>query len=90
MVNMTQHKLNSSYNLFLSKLVIWNYLTNKVIADKEQGFNPTKNYEKMMDLQSKVSEMMPMIDELDRDSIKSYFPLVDDVALIQYFKDTVQ
>jgi len=86
MINPTQHKLNSTYNLFLTKLILWHGLYNKVSADKEQQFYPIKNYEKMIHLQATVKSLLPDIEALDRDSIHSYYPLVDDLALIKLFK----
>jgi hypothetical protein len=41
----------------------------------------------MLSLKEKVESILPTIKQLDRDKIKSYFPLVDDKALIQLFKD---
>lgn len=89
MINPSQHIINSTYNLFLTKLILWNGLYNKVSADQEQGFNPIKNYEKMINLQATVKSLLPDIEQLDRDSIKSYYPLVDDLALIKLFKEIV-
>jgi len=87
---MTQYKINSAYNKFLNQLVLWYYLYKKVEADKEQGFSPIKNYEKMISFQERVQELLPDMEKLDRSKIRSYYPLVDDEALIKYFKDTVQ
>jgi len=87
---MTQYKINSAYNKFLNQLVLWSYLYKRVEADREQGFNPVKNYEKMVAFQERVQELLPDMEKLDRSKIRSYYPLVDDAALIQYFKDTVQ
>jgi len=87
---MAQYEINSSYNKFLNKLVLWSYLYKRVEADREQGFNPVKNYEKMVAFQERVQELLPDMEKLDRSKIRSYYPLVDDAALIQYFKDTVQ
>ena len=56
-------------------------------VDQEQGYSPVKNYNKMLSLKEKVESILPTINQLDRDKIKSYFPLVDDKALIQLFKD---
>ena len=56
-------------------------------VDQEQGYSPVKNYNKMLSLKEKVESILPTIKQLDRDKIKSYFPLVDDKALIQLFKD---
>jgi hypothetical protein len=90
MISNSQHKINTAYNYFISQLVLWNYLNNKVKADTEQGYEVVKNKEKLDKYIDKVLELLPDIDALDRSSIKSYFPLVNDVSLIQYFKDTVQ
>lgn len=87
MINPSQHKINTAYNQFLTKLVLWDGLNNRYKADKEQGYHPIKNYEKMISLQATVQTLLPEIEQLDRESIRSYFPLVDDLALIQYFKD---
>ena len=42
----------------------------------------------MLSLKEKVESILPTIEQLNRDDVKSYFPLVDDKALIQIFKDT--
>ena len=88
MINKSQYTLNNTYNLFLTKLVLWYGLYNRHKADKEQGFHPIKNYEKMITLQATVQTLLPSIEKIDRESIRSYFPLVDDLALIKVFKDT--
>lgn len=88
MINKSEYTLNNTYNLFLTKLVLWHGLYNRHKADKEQGFHPIKNYEKMISYQATVQSLLPEIEQLDRDSIRSYFPLVDDKALIALFKDT--
>lgn len=84
---MTQYKINSEYNKFLNQLVLWSYLYKKIEADKEQGFNPVKNYEKMISFQERVQELLPDMEKLDRSKIRSYYPLVDDLALIKLFKE---
>ena len=86
---MAQHKINSEYNKFLNQLVLWSYLYKRVEADKKQGFSPVKNYEKMISFQERVQNLVPAMEKLDRSKIRSYSPLLDDIALIQYFKDTV-
>ena len=45
MISKSQYTLNNTYNLFLTKLVLWYGLYNRYKADKEQGFHPIKNYE---------------------------------------------
>jgi len=37
MIDYNKHLINSTYNQLISNLVVWQYLTNKVNADLEQG-----------------------------------------------------
>jgi len=89
MFNSAQQEINTAYNKFLNQLVLWSYLYRRVEADKGQGFSPVKSYEKMISFQERVQELLPDMEKLDRSKIQSYYPLVDDVALIQRFKETV-
>jgi hypothetical protein len=89
MISMAQYKINKIYNQFLTEVVFWSYLYKKVKVDKKQGLNHKDNYKKMISFQEKVQTMLPDIEKLDRSKIRSSYPLVDDIALIQYFKDTV-
>jgi hypothetical protein len=89
MISMAQYKINKIYNQFLTEVVFWSYLYKKVKVDKKQGLNNKDNYKKMISFQEKVQTMLPDIEKLDRSKIRSSYPLVDDIALIQYFKDTV-
>ena len=87
MITPTQHKINSAYNLFLSKLILWYGLYNRVKADQEQGYEPIENYEKMLSLQATVSSLLPNMEQLNRTNISSYYPLIDDIELIKLFKE---
>lgn len=89
MINMAQHKINSEYNKFLNQLVLWSYFYKRVEAEREKGFSPVKTYEKMVSFQEIVQGMLPDMEKLDRSKIRSYYPLVDDMALIRYFKDVM-
>lgn len=89
MISQSQHQNNKAYNQFLSQLVFWNHLNNKVKSDREPESRLSKNYEKMKEYKDTVLALLPEIEKLDRSKIRSYFPLVDDIALIQHFKDTV-
>lgn len=73
---------NKSYNKFLTELVFWSYLYKKVKEDKEQKFTYKNNYEQMILFQKTVQRILPIIEKLDRSKIRSYYPLIDDVALI--------
>jgi hypothetical protein len=86
MFNSAQQEINTAYNKFLNQLVLWSYLYKRVEADKKQGFSPVKNYEKMISFQETVQALLPDMEKLDRSKIRSYYPLVDDLTLIQYFK----
>lgn len=89
MISQSQYQINKAYNQFLSQLVFWNYLNKKVKEDREQGDSSTKNYEKMKEYEDTVLALLPDIEKLDKSKIKSFFPLVDDVGLLQLFKETV-
>ena len=62
MISKSQYALNNIYNLFLTKLVLWYGLYNRYKADKEQGFHPIKNYEKMITLQVTLQTLLPSIE----------------------------
>ena len=89
MIDIAQHKINSAYNKFLNKLVLWSYFYKRVERNKEQKLNQVKDYEMMISFQERVQKLLPDMEKLDRSKIRSYSPLLDDMALIQYFKDTV-
>lgn len=89
MIDIAQYEINSAYNKFLNKLVLWSYLYKRVEAGREQGFSLVKDYEKMISFQERVQQLLPDMEKLDRSQIRSYYPLLDDIALIWYFKDTV-
>jgi hypothetical protein len=44
----TEYTLNRVFNLFLFQVLMWQGLVNKIESDKEMGFNPVKNKEKML------------------------------------------
>lgn len=89
MFNSAQQKINTAYNKFLNQLVLQSYFHNRVERYKKQRLGQVKDYEKMISFQERLQELLPDMEKLDRSKIRSYYPLVDDVALIQYFKDTV-
>lgn len=89
MISQSQYQNNKAYNQFLSQLVFWNHLNNKVESDREPESRPSKNYEKMKEYEASVSALLPEIEKLDKSKIRSFFPLVDDVKLIKHFKDTL-
>ena len=86
---MAQFEINSTYNKFLNQLALWSYLYKRVEAGRKQGFSPMKDYEKMISFQERVQKLLPDMERLDRSKIRSYSPLLDDIALIQYFKDVM-
>lgn len=89
MISNEQYQLNSKYNLFLRNLVLWSYLYKREENFKKQNIRDKKNYENMVNFQEKVQAMLPEIEQLNRSRIRSYYPLVDDMTLIEYFKSLV-
>ena len=87
---MAQYEINSAYNKFLNKLVLWSYFYKRVERNMEQKLNQVKDYEMMISFQERVQKLLPDMEKLDRSKIRSYSPLVDDIALIQYFKNMVE
>lgn len=87
MISNEQYQLNSKYNLFLRNLVLWSYLYKREEKFKLQNLRDKRNYENMIACQEKVQAMLPEIEQLNRAMIRSYYPLVDDVALTEYFKN---
>ena len=88
MIDYNQHLINSTYNQLISNLVVWQYLTNKVNADLEQGYKVVKNKEKLDKITSNILDSLPSFDGIDISNVKLYMPLVDDVKILQKFMDT--
>ena len=86
MISNEQYQLNYKYNLFLRNLVLWSYLYKREENFKKQNIRDKKNYENMVACQEKVQAMLSEIEQIDRSKIRSYYPLIDDIALIQSFK----
>jgi len=86
MISNEQYQLNSKYNLFLRNLVLWSYLYKREEKFKLQNLRDQRNYENMVSCQEKVQAMLSEIEQIDRSKIRSYYPLIDDIALIQSFK----
>ena len=89
MIDYQQHQINTAYNQLISNLVVWQYLTNKVKADTEQGYKVVKNKEKLDKITSNILDALPALDGLDISNVRLYMPLVDDVKLLEQFKETV-
>ena len=87
MIDYNQHSINSTYNQLIASLVVWQYLTNKVKADTEQGYKVVKNKEKLDKITSNILDSLPSFDGIDLSNVKLYMPLVDDVKLLEQFKE---
>ena len=87
MIDYNQHKINTAYNQLISNLVLWQYLTNRVKADTEQGYKVVKNKEKLDKITSNILDALPALDGIDLSNVKLYMPLVDDVKLLEQFKE---
>lgn len=88
MVDYNQHQINTAYNQLISNLVVWQYLTNKVKADTEQGYKVVKNKEKLDKITSNILDTLPAFDGIDISNVRLYMPLVDDVKLLEQFKES--
>lgn len=89
MIEYQQHLINSTYNQLISNLVIWQYLKNKVNAETEQGYKVVKNKEKLDKITSNILDTLPTFDGIDLSNVRLYMPLVDDVKLLEQFKEAV-
>ena len=87
MIDYNQHSINSTYNQLIASLVVWQYLTNKVKADTEQGYKVVKNKEKLDKITSNILDALPAFDGIDISNIRLYMPLVDDMNLLEQFKE---
>ncbi len=87
MTTYNQHQINTAYNQLISNLVVWQYLTNKVKADTEQGYKVVKNKEKLDKITSNILDTLPAFDGIDISNVRLYMPLVDDVKLLEQFKE---
>ena len=87
MIDYQQHQINTAYNQLISNLVVWQYLTNKVKADTEQGYKVVKNKEKLDKITSNILDTLPAFDGIDISNVKLYMPLVDDMKLLEQFKE---
>lgn len=89
MIEYQQHLINSTYNQLISNLVIWQYLKNKVNAETEQGYKVVKNKEKLDKIRANILDTLPTFDGIDLSNVRLYMPLVDDVKLLEQFKEAV-
>ena len=87
MTTYNQHQINTAYNQLISNLVLWQYLTNKVKAETEQGYKVVKNKEKLDKITSNILDTLPAFDGIDISNVRLYMPLVDDVKLLEQFKE---
>ena len=87
MIDYNQHLINSTYNQLISNLVVWQYLTNKVKAETNQGYKVLKNQEKLDKIRTNIIDALPKLDDIDISNVKLYIPLVDDVKLLEKFKE---
>lgn len=87
MITYNQYQINTAYNQLISNLVLWQYLTNKVKAETEQGYKVVKNKEKLDKITSNILDTLPAFDGIDIGNVRLYMPLVDDVKLLEQFKE---
>lgn len=87
MIDYKQYQINTAYNQLIYNLVIWQYLKNRVKADIEQGYKVVKNKEKLDKITSNILDTLPAFDGIDISNVKLYMPLVNDVKLLENFKE---
>lgn len=87
MITYNQYQINTAYNQLISNLVLWQYLTNKVKAETEQGYKVVKNKEKLDKITSNILDTLPAFDGIDISNVRLYMPLVDDMNLLEQFKE---
>lgn len=87
MITCNQYQINTAYNQLISNLVLWQYLTNKVKSETEQGYKVVKNKEKLDKITSNILDTLPAFDGIDISNVRLYMPLVDDVKLLEQFKE---
>ena len=87
MIDYNQYQINTAYNQLISNLVVWQYLTNKVKAETNQGYKVLKNQEKLDKIRTNIIDALPKLDDIDISNVKLYIPLVDDVKLLEKFKE---
>ena len=87
MITYNQYQINTAYNQLIFNLVLWQYLTNKVKAETEQGYKVVKNKEKLDKIRTNILDTLPAFDGIDISNVKLYMPLVDDVKLLEQFKE---
>lgn len=87
MITYNQYQINTAYNQLISNLVLWQYLTNKVKAETEQGYKVVKNKEKLDKITSNILDTLPAFDGIDISNVMLYMPLVDDMKLLEQFKE---
>lgn len=75
MIDYNEHLINSTYNQLISNLVLWQYLKNRVKADREQGYKVVKNKEKLDKITSNILDTLPAFDDIDISNVKLYMPL---------------
>lgn len=62
MITYNQYQINTAYNQLIFNLVLWQYLTNKVKAETEQGYKVVKNKEKLDKITSNILDTLPAFD----------------------------
>jgi len=87
MITYNQYQINTAYNQLISNLVLWQYLKNKVKSETEQGYKVVKNKEKLDKITSNILDTLPAFDGIDISNIRLYMPLVDDMKLLEQFKE---
>lgn len=88
MIDYQQYLINRAYNQLIIQLVFWKHLTKKVKDETEKDYKALKNKEKLETIRINILDSLPKFDGIDISNIRLWMPLVDDVKLLQLFKET--
>lgn len=86
----TEYKINAAYNLFLTQVILWSGLRNRINNEESIGFKPVKNKEVMNKCYDKASRMSEHLDLTDLSIYTSWYPSVDDKAVVSEFLATLE
>ena len=84
-----KHKLNTSYNMFIFQILMYRSIKNRLKDEEQLGFKLVKNRDKMNDCYDKAIAIVPLLDLTDLSVYKSWYPTIDDKALVSEFLDTL-
>ena len=80
--------LNDKYNSFLKLLLEWYCIKKKVDIYVSRNSKPIKTITKLLTLENRLKVQYKALN-IEKIEYVSYIPLIDDKALIEYFKSYI-